>query len=150
MKFFPLLLLLACSLSGQKAPSISQHQLDAITSKWLVRLRLTDWDVRAHLVTLEELADGTLGDAHISSLSRSVRIQILRPEDYEKAATQNGTVPKRGKEIQRDIEDTVVHELVHLRLRDLMVAEVADLRTVEEVTVNRLTSAFLEIKGAGR
>jgi hypothetical protein len=75
-----------------------------------------------------------------------MRIWVLDPQDYAEAAKEQGTVPKVGKEILRDIDDTILHEMVHLRLKELVQANDANLSDAEEVTVDRITSALEKIK----
>lgn len=135
------------SLSAADAvPTVSQKQLDRTVSKWQKILRLDDWRVRAKLVRLSDLDEGTLGFSEPHLDLRYCSIGVLDPRDYAKAAMAYHTIPLQGREIERDIRNTVVHELVHLRLIDLMMADAPHLGTAEELTVDRLTSALLREK----
>ncbi len=128
---------------AERPPSITQHQLDKMVQKWQRVLLLGDWQIRARTVRLDEIPVGAAGFSQADRDLRYMTIAVLDPADYADLAELNGTIPRHGKEIIRDIEDTVVHELVHLRLRDLVQADSAGLRAAEEMTVNRITSALL-------
>jgi hypothetical protein len=139
-----LLLTLALILSAHAAePHISQKSLDKITTYWVHVLKLDDWEARTHAVKLDELEAGTLGHSTRDFELRFIEIEVLDPSEYARAATAHQTVPKTGKEIIADIKDTIVHELVHLRLVDLVKADNAHLGSAEELAVDRLTSALL-------
>lgn len=136
-------LFLASILPAATPPTISQKRLDALVLRWQKVLKLQDWDIRAVCVKLEDLPEGTMGGSQADRSYRVLHVYVLDPSEYGKAAIANDTVEKTGREILADIEDTVVHELVHLRLKDLVQASESDLKTAEELTVNRFTSALL-------
>lgn len=128
-----------------KVPSISQSDLDRITHHWRSVLRLNDWDVRAHFVPIEDLPEWAVGSSHPIFETKCLKISVLQPKDYGKASARYGTVTKTPQQIRKDITDTIVHELVHLRIAALThLTEEDDKRMVEEVIVNRLTSALLD------
>ena len=128
-----------------KAPVVTQARLDTLTSYWQGVLKLNDWEIRTRTVRLEDLGEGELGGSTRTPASRLMTIRVLDPRDYAKCAEVNHLVPKSNKQILRDIEDTIIHEIMHLRLRELVLAtEYRD--TVEETLVNRLTSGLLTAK----
>lgn len=128
--------------AAPRLPVISQHQLDVLVSHWQRVLALEDWEMRATVVRLNTMPDGALGYSQRNHELRFMSIWVLDPRDYPAVALRDKTVPKTGKEIIRDIEDTVIHELVHLRLRDLVNADEDGLADAEELTVNRITAAL--------
>ena len=140
-----LLISLGSSTAAGKPPTITQRQLIATTKYWQHVLMLDDWELRTTAVRLKELDPGTAGNSHIISKYRCLLIHVLDPRDYAAADLADHLVPKSPKEIVRDIEDTILHELLHLRLHEFATAEV-DLDTAEEVAVARLTSSLLAVK----
>jgi len=140
-----LLSLLLLTSSVFAAPVVSQHWLDAKVHYWSHVLRLEDWDIRAYTAHAYELKDETWGQSRRVIPVRVMIILVLDPADYPEVEKINGTPPKSDKEILADIEDTIVHELVHLRLRDLVMCtdESEEERLAEELTVNRITAALL-------
>ena len=136
--------LLLC-LSGLllAAPKVSQKQLDAWVAHWQRVLQLEDWRIAAMTARIDDLPDGAAGVSRSDPAYQEFTIHVLDPQDYARLATDNGVRPKYGKAILRDIEDTVLHEMLHLRLRSFRVAQEGDMRSAEELVVVRLTSAFL-------
>jgi hypothetical protein len=147
MKRLLALFLLSLSLfAADRPPVVTQRKLDALVTYWRHVLQLDDWKVRARVVKLEDLPDGAAGASRADSSYRECRIYVMDPQDYEALAQREGSVPIRGKAILADIEDTVVHELIHLRLRQLMDADSLHLHSSEEATVVRLTDALLSVR----
>jgi hypothetical protein len=137
--------LVICSMTvfGAEPPTVSQKRLDQMAAHWQHVLKLDDWEIRAHLVRLAELEPGTMANSHRDNRLKAMSMSVLDPRDYTAAAVANHLVPKTGREIVKDIENSVVHELVHLRLAELMQADDPGILMAEEVTVDRLTSALL-------
>jgi hypothetical protein len=70
-------------------------------------------------------------------------IYVLDPRDYKEAARRNDTPVLKGKAITEDIEDTIVHELLHVRIDELSDATQENREAIEEMVVVRLTKALL-------
>lgn len=102
---------------------------------WQRMLRLQDWDIEVLIVRRRELcATGTsLGSATIDTYRRA-RIRLADPLDYVDADWP----------IDRDMEATLLHELVHLHLDDLRVPETDTngRRTGENIALERATEAI--------
>jgi hypothetical protein len=94
---------------------------------WQERLNLTDWDIRFDLVRSKDLEPKTLGNVHWDTDVKTARISVLSTYDY--------TLPY--KDMLKDMEFTVVHELVHLHL--------ASLPRSEEHAVNELAEALIKL-----
>src|SRR4029078_896158 len=76
---------------------------------WQARLNLKDWNIRVQLVHANELEPGTLGNIHWDASNKRATIDVLSSYDY--------TLPTNA--MLKDMEVTVVHELVHLHLAAL-------------------------------
>lgn len=102
---------------------------------WQKRLKLEDWHISAKLVRTTELKPKTVGNIHWDTPTKTANIKVLALADY-KLSFQDAL---------RDMEFTVVHELVHLQLSSLPRSDAS--RGAEERAVNQLTEALLELAG---
>jgi hypothetical protein len=76
---------------------------------WQKKLRLCDWVVTVRFAKQEEFEDGDgQGQNNWNLHARSSEILILHPDEYNPADYPNS--------IPQDIEDCLVHELLHLHL----------------------------------
>jgi hypothetical protein len=104
---------------------------------WQKRLNLQDWDISVAVARAGEMKPKTLGHIGWDRAKKSAVIQVLDPADYR--------LPLDA--MLRDIEFTVVHELIHLE----MVPILSDLqrtdanRMEEEHAVNHMTEALLKL-----
>jgi signal transduction histidine kinase len=140
--FLALAMVVGAALAAD-VPTISQSRLDGMVRYWQHVLRLDDWACQARFARLGEMPPRVLGYSQHDAGLRALSIVVLRPADYPLLARREGTAPKRGREIARDIEDTVLHELLHLRVRELADSAEADRSRAEEVVVDRLTRGLL-------
>lgn len=101
---------------------------------WQKRLKLDAWNITFILVHPSELKPKTLGNIHWDAEVKRASIKILSPEDYKLAFP----------DALKDMEFTVVHELVHLQLSSLPRNEAS--RSAEEKAVNTLTEALLSLE----
>ena len=100
---------------------------------WQQRLKLQDWDITIRLVPTTELKPKTLGNIHWDSATKTATVRALSLADYKLSYP----------DALRDLEFTVVHELIHLQLSSLPRSEAS--RGAEERAVNQLTEALLEL-----
>jgi len=85
------------------SPEVTQDELEALCATWQRRLRLQDWRVKIRFARSLELGADTQGDCDWSLTKKMAAIRILVPGDYPPDAS-----------FSQDIEQTVVHELLHL------------------------------------
>jgi hypothetical protein len=100
---------------------------------WQKRLKLEDWNITFKLVHISDLKPKTLGNVHWDSDLKKASMSILSPADYKLSFA----------DALKDMEFTVVHELVHLQLSSLPRNEAS--RSAEERAVNTLTEALLNL-----
>ena len=104
---------------------------------WQKRLNLQAWDLSVVASRANELKPKTVGNIHWDREKKTAVIRVLDPADYH--------LP--FDEMLRDIEFTVVHELIHLE----MVPVLSDLqrtqenRREEEHAVNHMAEALLKL-----
>jgi hypothetical protein len=127
--------------SGEIPPSEHKLLAERFASErlwvWQKRLNLQDWDLSVVASRANELKPKTVGNIHWDREKKTAVIRILDPADYN--------LP--FDEMLRDIEFTVVHELIHLE----MVPVLSDLqrtqenRREEEHAVNHMAEALLKL-----
>jgi hypothetical protein len=104
---------------------------------WQKRLNLQGWDISVVVSRADRLKPKTVGNIRWDPEKKTAVIRILDPADYR--------LPLAS--MLRDIEFTVVHELIHLE----MVPILADLhrtdanRLEEEHAVNQMAEALLKL-----
>ena len=104
---------------------------------WQKRLNLPEWKISVVVSHSSELRPKTVGNIHWDREKKTAVIRVLDPADYNVQL-----VP-----MLRDIEFTVVHELIHLE----MVPVFSDLqrtdanRLEEEYAVNHMADALIKL-----
>jgi hypothetical protein len=106
-----------------------QVHLEKQLRNWQKRLGLDTWNLSIQLVRKSALDKDTWGNAEWDSETRTGIINVLDPQDYN----------LKGSELRRDMECTIVHELVHIQVSPL---DSRDPEAQEDV-VNRIMSALL-------
>jgi len=102
---------------------------------WQKRLNLQEWDISVVVSRASELRPKTLGNIHWDRDKKTAVIRVLDPADYRLPLAP----------MLRDIEFTLVHELIHLEIAPVL----ADLqrtsanRMEEEHAVNHIADALL-------
>jgi len=100
---------------------------------WQQRLKLDDWAISVMTAHRSELRPNTLGNIRWDVDGKIAVIRVLDASDYQMAC----------REALTDMEFTLVHELIHLKLSSLPRSE--ESRQDEESTVNHLTKALLSL-----
>ena len=100
---------------------------------WQQRLNLAEWNIRANLVRISALKPKTLGGINWDSSTMKATISVMSTYDYK--------LPFDA--MLDDMEFTVVHELVHLRLSNLPRSEAS--RSAEEHAVNEIAGSLLKL-----
>jgi hypothetical protein len=131
---------LSASPSGKNLAAERSLQAQSFASEklwmWQKRLNLEDWNLSLVVARATDLKPRTLGNVHWDLEKKTAVIRVLDPADYR--------LPTTGL-ILRDIELTVVHELIHLEIAPAL----ADLhrteanRMEEEKAVNHMADALL-------
>jgi hypothetical protein len=149
--FLALLAVFFCS-----APGLAQHKISAAEARertalaekfaaervavWQQRLNLQDWDISVVVTHPSDLKPHTLGNIHWDAEKKTAVIRALDPSDYK--------LP--FDEILKDIEFTVVHELIHLELQPVLspLQRNDANRREEEHAVNHMAEALLKLDRA--
>lgn len=100
---------------------------------WQQRLKLDDWTISVTRVRRSDLNLNTLGNIRWYESEKLAMIRVLDPSEY------HGTC----RVALNDMEFTVVHELIHVKLSPLPRSEAS--RTEEEFAVNQITNALLSL-----
>lgn len=100
---------------------------------WQDRMNLRDWNIQVDVVRATQLEPRTLGNIHWDTNIKAATIDVLSPLDYQLAY----------QPMLKDMEFTIVHELVHLELASMPKSDAS--RRVEEKAVNELAGALLRL-----
>lgn len=112
--------------------------LSRLTRFWQKKLRLTDWKVTVRYAKQDEFEDGDgQGQCNDSLHARTAEIFVLHPDEYDPAIYPNN--------LPQDIEDVVVHELVHLHLAPWVTKNKAE-RIQMEQAVESITGALISFR----
>lgn len=105
--------------------------VDERISHWKRRLNLQQWNVSVAMVTRADLKQGTLGGIRWDKRRKAAVMSVMAPSEYKMSRC----------EMLKDMEFTVVHELVHLQLAALPRSQAS--RSSEEHAVNNIARALL-------
>jgi len=111
--------------------NIAQEFVGRTLHLWQNRLGFGGWDIHVDLVRSTALEPRTLGNSRWDTNLKRDTIDVLSPYDYTLSTP----------EMLKDMEVTIVHELVHLELATLPRSEAT--KGEEEQAVVRITSALL-------
>jgi len=124
-----LIFTLSCVASSAVQLAPLQAHLEKQLRTWQKRLSMDGWNLSVQVVRKAALDKDTWGNAEWDSDTKTGVISILDPQDYN----------LRGADLKRDMECTIVHELVHIQVSPL---DSGNPEAQEEV-VNRIMSALL-------
>jgi hypothetical protein len=104
---------------------------------WQRRLNLQDWNISVVVSRSTELKPKTLGNIHWDTDKKTAVIRVLDPADYK--------LP--FNDMLKDMEFTVVHELIHLELSPVLspLQRNDANRREEEHAVNHMADALLKL-----
>jgi hypothetical protein len=105
---------------------------------WQERLQLQDWSIEIVISRPSDLRKGTLGNVHWDPEKKTARIRVLSPSDYFVSFDR----------ALDDMEQTIVHELIHLRLSSIWQNEPSRSdrsRVAEEDAVVRIAQTLLQL-----
>jgi hypothetical protein len=116
---------------GAQAVQIAplQVHLEKQLRAWQKRLGLEGWSLSVQVVRKSALDKNTWGNAEWDSDNKTGTISVLDPQDYN----------LKGTELKRDMECTIVHELVHIQVSPL---DSGNPEAHEEI-VNRIMAALI-------
>jgi hypothetical protein len=104
---------------------------------WQKRLNLQEWNISVVVSRATELKAKTVGNIHWDREKKTAVIRVLDPADYDMAL----------EPMLKDIEFTVVHELIHLEMVPILsdLQRTAENRLEEEHAVNHMADALLRL-----
>jgi len=112
---------------------MAERHLAASLARWQRRLQLDDWKISVTLAKPNQLRRGTLGNIHWDAPTKTAEVRVLPASKY--AMPYHAAI--------RDMEFTLVHELVHLELASLPRSDAS--RSDEEHAVNHMAEALLQL-----
>jgi hypothetical protein len=126
----------ASSVASERSAMVGSFATERL-SLWQKRLNLTEWNISVVVSRATELKAKTVGNIHWDREKKTAVIRVLDPADYDMAL----------EPMLKDIEFTVVHELIHLEMVPILsdLQRSAENRLEEEHAVNHLAEAFLRL-----
>ena len=143
--FLSFLFLLGIFAAGCQAPEtppepeardrnlLAERYVQQRLALWQRRLNLQDWKISLVMAHPADLRQRTLGNVHWDVGKKTAVIRVLNASDYQ--------MPFRAT--IKDMEFTVVHELIHLELASLPRSEAS--RSEEEYAINHLAGALVRL-----
>lgn len=126
--------------------SLTISDLEARCAHWQRILRLQDWEIEVVIARRHAMLNSSnAAQVWASAFTRTATITILDPMDQ----------PPEASARIRDMEDSLVHELLHLHLHDCHIpkaapnAQIAAEEIAEERCVDALASALLQLERQG-
>jgi hypothetical protein len=116
-----------------EAREFAQHYIAEKVILWQQRLKLNEWKISWTMACRSDLKLDTVGQIHWDEPGKSAAILVLDPSDYH--------MPFDA--MLDDMELTIVHELVHLKLTSLPHSEAS--RGSEEQAVNGISEALFAL-----
>lgn len=114
-------------------PALAQTYLTQRLSLWQKRLKLHSWNITLTQARGSQLRAGTLGNIHWDESTKTAKIRVLSAAEY-----------RQPYEVAlKDMEFTLVHELIHLELASLPRSDAS--RSDEEFAVNHMADALLAL-----
>jgi hypothetical protein len=142
------LLTFAAASLAQETPAETARQRTLMSQQfaterlwvWQKRLNLQDWDISVVVARASDLKPKTLGNIHWDNEKKTAVIRVLDPADYK--------LP--FDDMMKDVEFTVVHELIHLELSPVLspLQRNDANRREEEYAVNHMADALLKLDRA--
>jgi len=124
--------------SARERGPLAERYLRQRLMVWQQRLNLQDWTISLVVSQPSNLRRGTLGNIHWDADNKTATIRVLDPSHYQ--MPYSATL--------KDMEFTVVHELIHLELSSLtrnFKSRSEESFSEEERAVNRMSGALLEL-----
>jgi hypothetical protein len=105
---------------------------------WQKRLNLEGWNISVVVSRAADLKPKTVGNIRWDRDKKTAVIRVLDPADYHMAFAP----------MLRDIEFTVVHELIHLEMSPVLadLQRTEENRREEEFAVNHMADALLKLE----
>jgi hypothetical protein len=130
------------SAEARERTALAERFATERLSVWQQRLNLQDWNISVVVSHPADLKPRTLGNIHWDSDKKTAVIRVLDPSDYK--------IP--FDEVLKDVEFTVVHELIHLELSPVLAPLQRNdaNRREEEHAVNHMADALLQLDRANR
>lgn len=116
--------------------ALTEAELREKCPEWQKVLRLQDWGIKVRLARARDLMEyGDLGQCQWNNEHKRAEILILDPNDYDP-----------GRQIPYDMEQTLVHELLHLHFSLFMAKDETPEATAQEQAINAMATALVTLK----
>jgi hypothetical protein len=121
--------------SGPPPPTFEQ-EAERLLRKWQAILRLQDWDITLKIGRFHEIHNEALAHCRHCTLKNSAEIMVRAPQDLLPAESWPG---------DNDVELTIIHELIHVKLSPLSIPDKLDVE--QEQLVESLARTLVRLGG---
>ena len=121
-----------------ESPEFAQRYVAEKLTLWQQSLKLSEWQISWAMAHRSDLKPHTVGQIHWDKPNKSAAILVLDPSEYR--------MPFNA--MLDDMELTIIHELVHLKLTSLPHSEAS--RGSEEQAVNGISEALFTLEHSKR
>ena len=118
-----------------EAETFEEHA-ERLLRKWQAILRLQDWDVTLKVVRFHEVHNDALAHCRHQILKNSAEIAVRTPQDL---------LPTERWPGDNDVELTIVHELLHVKLAPLSIPDRFEIE--QEQIVESLARTLVRLAG---
>lgn len=116
---------------------MTQKKLEQISKRWQKLLSLQDWEINIRLAEPDKILDRSLGQARINLKRKIAHIAVLDPKFLSSL---------ESKRAEAEIEDTVVHELIHCLIEPYAPNDWDSLSGVlAEQSIDAIARAFVKL-----
>lgn len=113
---------------------MTNEELQQLCFDWQLRLRLSDWIVKARFWEPHELEGSLFGQVSYLIEEKTAKITIARPEH-----THRESFPPQN------VEETLVHELLHLHFAPFEAERKSPQLAAQELAINCIASALVKL-----
>lgn len=128
------------AVHGKDAVIYTEEELRSKCAEWQKILRLQDWIVNVRIKRRSDMSDGNFdAQIHVTLPNRVATIYILDPIDYDSRS-----------ELPQDMEQHLVHELLHIHLYPITGKfEEGLLQIAEEQAIEAISWGLIALKRGG-
>jgi hypothetical protein len=121
------------------AGKMTESELQELCSEWQKRLKLQNWNIICKFVRHNEIGADTIAEAHYRLNLETAVLKVLDQDDYLRVW---------DRDFPQDIEESVVHELLHLELATLAPegGYYGTQEIIQEQTIDRLARVLVALK----
>ena len=112
-----------------------QVEAEALCQEWQRRLRLRDWDVKIVVSRSDEMRPNCSGTCSTILSNKTALVTLMHPIDHSERCLW-----------PYDMEETLVHELLHMHFAPFQADEDTPADTAQEQAIDLIAHALVNLK----